>query len=580
MAEGMDTTLTAVHFRGVSLEVKTVAVTFTLLLLAVAVLYPVVLLLINSFVVSKPHESTQYGLAAWHFALTDLGMLKSLWNTVLVSVARQGIALPVAIFFAWLIARTNIPGGRWLEFLFWIAFFFPGIPAAQAWILLLDPGFGIVNQLLAMLPFVEKGPFNIYSFWGIVWLHLVTSTVTIKVMLLTPAFRNLDASMEEASMVAGSSSLGTLLRVTVPVLTPTIVTVFVLAFVRSFQSVEIELVLGLPINFFVFGSKIFDLTRLEPPMYGAATAMSVYIAVAMVPLIMMHRRLTTGRDFTVVTSRYKPQVLDLGRWKWAAFSLVLGFGLLITVVPFVFLVMGTFMKLYGFFEVPGSPWTLQHWSDVLGNPLFQRAVKNTLYLAVGGATISVALFALIGYILVRVRFRFRRLADNLTWVPHALPGIILVLAWFWIILKTPFLRPLFGTLWALILVSSLSGVTLGVQIMKANVLQLGTELEEASYTAGAGWWLTFRRVVVPLMAPTMVVLWLLHFVSAAASAIMPALLASPASKPLAMMQLEYILAGRSEPSSVVGVLVVLLTVGVAVAARAFGLRVGLSRAAV
>jgi iron(III) transport system permease protein len=307
--------------------------------------------------------------------------------------------------------------------------------------------------------------------------------------------------------------------------------------------------------------------------------MSVYIALMMVPLIFFHRRLTSRRDFTVVTSRFKPQVLDLGSWKWAAFSLVSGFGLLITVVPFVFLVMGTFMKLYGFFEVPGSPWTLEHWTEVLGNPLFRGAVKNTLYLSAGGATISVIFFALLGYVLVRIRFRFRALADMLTWVPHALPGIILVLAWFWIILKTPFLRPLFGTLWALILVSSLSGVTLGVQIIKTNVLQLGTELEEASYTAGASWWVTFKRVVVPLLFPTLVVLWILHFVSAAASAIMPALLASPASRPLALLQLEYILAGRSEPSSVVGVLVVVFTVGLAVLARALGLRVGLSRVA-
>ena len=131
-----------------------------------------------------------------------------------------------------------------------------------------------------------------------------------------------------------------------------------------------------------------------------------------------------------------------------AFSLVLGFGLLITVVPFVFLLMGTFMKLYGFFDVPGGPWTLEHWAEILTAPGFRRAVKNTLYLAVGGSTVSVIFFALVGYILVRVHFRFRKLVDTLTWVPHALPGIILFLAWFWIILQTPFLRPLFGLAWA------------------------------------------------------------------------------------------------------------------------------------
>lgn len=309
----MEATATAVRVSRVSFELKTLVVAFTLLLLAFVVLYPIVLLLFYSFIVTKPYEATQFGLSAWRFAISDPGMLKSMWNTVVVAVLRQGIAFPIALLFACLIARTNMPGGRKLEFLFWIAFFFPSISAVQAWIMLLDPGYGIVNQALAKLPFIEKGPFNIYSLGGIVWVHLVTNTVAIKIMLLTPAFRNMDATMEEASMVAGASSLGTLFRVTIPVLTPAIITIFVLAFVRAFQSVEIELVLGLPINFFVFGSKIFDLTRIEPPMYGAATAMSVYVALAMVPLIFLHRRLTSRRDFAVVTSRFKPQALDLGR---------------------------------------------------------------------------------------------------------------------------------------------------------------------------------------------------------------------------------------------------------------------------
>ena len=64
--------------------------------------------------------------------------------------------------------------------------------------LLLDPDYGLVNTLLAKLPFVGKGPFNIYSFWGIVWVHVITGSLTVKVILLTPAFRNMNASFEEA----------------------------------------------------------------------------------------------------------------------------------------------------------------------------------------------------------------------------------------------------------------------------------------------------------------------------------------------------------------------------------------------
>ena len=89
---------------------------------------------------------------------------------------------------AWLLARTDLPGRSWIEFAFWAAFFLPSFTVTLSWILLLDPEYGLVNTALAALPFVGKGPFNIYSFWGIVWVHLVTGSLTVKVILLTPAF--------------------------------------------------------------------------------------------------------------------------------------------------------------------------------------------------------------------------------------------------------------------------------------------------------------------------------------------------------------------------------------------------------
>lgn len=431
---------------------------------------------------------------------------------------------------------------------------------------------------MTWLPVIDEAPFDIFSYWGIVATHFFTHGVAIKVMLLTPAFRNLDATLEEASTVTGASSLRTLARVTVPVLTPTIVTILVLSLVHAFRSVEVELILGMPVNFFLFGSKVFDLATSDPPMHGAATALGTIIMLFMFPMIIWHRRLTTRRRFTTVTSRFKPQVLSLRGWKWAAFALVAGFGIYITVVPASFLLMGTFMKLYGFFDVPSGAWTLDHWRTAIGTGGLMVAVRNTLYMAMGGATLSVLFFSLVAYTLVRIRFRFRVVADTLTWIPQTLPGIVLVLAWFWIILQTPFLNPLYGTIWALILVSGISGMTLSVQILKANIMQLGTELEESSEVCGANWGRTFWKIVVPLMAPTLVVVWVLNFVFTASGAIMPALLASVDSKPLALLQLEYILGEVPGPSSVVGVVLLLIVLAVAVIARVLGFRVGLSRA--
>jgi iron(III) transport system permease protein len=252
--------------------------------------------------------------------------------------------------------------------------------------------------------------------------------------------------------------------------------------------------------------------------------------------------------------------------------------MLMTLVPIIFLLMGTFMKYYSFFEgVRDGPWTLGHWTTILNDSVFLRSVRNTLVMAFGAATMSVVFFTLLAYMIVRSRMRLRGFADVLTWIPQALPGVIMALAWVWILLQTPFLRPIYGTIFALILVSGLSGITLGVQIVKANLLQLGSELEEASYITGANWVTTLVRVVLPLLAPSMAVVWVINFVNAAGSAILPAFLATPQSRPLALLQLEHVMSGQNEEASIVGVLVVLMTVGVAIAARTLGFRVGLGR---
>jgi iron(III) transport system permease protein len=571
------TTTARTKGRRITVSPRYLLIGITVAILGFSVIYPVILLLINSFIITQPWEPAEYGLEAWRFAIFDDSMGTAIWNSIRLALVHQAISLPIAIVISWLIARTNMPWGNHLEFFFWMAFFIPLIPSVQAWTLLLEPNYGLVNSLFDKIPLLGWIHFNLFSFWGMVWMHLVTSTIAIKVMLFTPAFRNLDASLEEASIVSGGSPIGTLRRVTVPVLTPTLITIMVLALIRAFQSVEIELVLGFPSGFFVFGSKIYDLTRYSPPDYGAATAMGIYVMAAMVPLIVFHRHMTSKRHYTTLTGAFKPQVQNLGRWKWPAFGGVLGMGLLMTIVPMVMLTLGTFMKLYGHFDVPSGWATLDNWRFILGDDSFRNGVKNTLILAFGGATLSVGVFSMMAYVLSRWRFPGRGVVDFLTWIPTALPGIVLALAWFWIVLRNPMFRPISGSIWILILVSGLGGITLGVQLMKASLTQLGTELEEASEVTGASWLTTMRLIVIPLLVPTMMVLWIFNFVSAAGQAIMPALLASPSSKPLALIQLEWVLAGESEVASVVGLFIVFMSVGVAILARAFGFRVGLGR---
>jgi len=184
------------------------------------VLYPLTLIVINSFNTATIAEPEVWGLGAWRQAFAEPGIWRSLWNSVKIGIVLQVVALPTGIFVAWLLARTNILFPNFFEFGFWISFFLPGLATTFGWMLMLDPSTGLINSWLRQMPFLSGLNFDIYSFWGIIWVHVVSHGLSTKVMLMTPAFRRMDASMEEASRMSGASALTTLVRITVPAMTP------------------------------------------------------------------------------------------------------------------------------------------------------------------------------------------------------------------------------------------------------------------------------------------------------------------------------------------------------------------------
>jgi iron(III) transport system permease protein len=243
-----------------------------------------------------------------------------------------------------------------------------------------------------------------------------------------------------------------------------------------------------------------------------------------------------------------------------------------TLLPTALVVMGTFMTLFGFFGIP-EVWTLKNWQTALSSPSLLSAISNTLIIAGGGAVMAMTVFTLIAYITVRTRYAARSVLDFLVWLPSTVPGIILSLGFLWLFLGTPFLRPLYGTTFVLILVTALGSITLGTQITKASLLQLGAEMEEASRAAGASWWYTFRHVVLPLIAPTVGVVGVIAFASGARATGPVALLSTDSNRPLSMLQLSLLATNEYGAASVVGVILLVLTVGVALVARFAGLRV-------
>jgi len=350
--------------------------------------------------------------------------------------------------------------------------------------------------------------------------------------------------------------------------------VFLASLIRSFEAFEIELVLGTPFQFSVYSTKIYGLINQSPVNYGAATALSMFILVLALPLVLLQFWVSRRRSYTTVTAHSKLQRTSLHRWRWPVTGVVFAVALMGTVIPVGFMLMGSFMGLFGYFDAQ-EVWTLRHWATVLHEPKFLRSVGNTLVLGIGTAAAAVLLYSVMAYVTVRTRFAARWAFDILTWVPFTIPGIILGLAYLLFVLQTPVLKGLYGSTGLLIGVCTLSVMTVAMQVLKTNMLQLSYDLEEASRTLGGSWWYTFRRIVVPLVMPAVVTIAVMTFATAARQVAVIVPLTTGPTEPLAILQLGYLQGENRSAASVVGTVIVLLTTAAALITRAIGARSGM-----
>ena len=538
-------------------------------------IWPVILLLINSFNTAADWfvEPRSWGLRHWQNAFQRPGLLRSLGNSLLIWSVTVATSFPIGVAIAWILARTKIPFSHTLEFMFWISYMVPALPTTIAWITLLDPDIGWINVGLTKLGLFEQGPLNIFSVPGIVFANLMGHGISIKVMLLTPAFRNMDASLEEAARVGGASNLRTLFKVTLPLMISPMILVFALQLLRVFQSFETEYLLGVPFGFYVYSTKIFALIRDPIPNYGEATVLASMTLLMIALIIPLQHWILERRRYTTITGSFRPGLIDLGRWNHVAFGLISLLLVLLTVGPLVVLVFGSFMTRIGYFVLG---FTFDHWKFVLSDPVFIKALRTTLLLGTTAGVVSPLLFSVIAYILVRTRLPGRGILDLMVWCSGAIPGILAGLGLLWLFLGTPVLNVLFGTIWALIIVVILQGKTTGVNVMKGVFVQVGADMEEAARVSGAGWIRTYFQIWLPLLMPSLMLLAVMNFVSAAGATGSIILLASRDTMTLSLMALELssIAVSNREAASIISIFIIALTVTGALIVRYFGLRLG------
>ena len=411
------------------------------------------------------------------------------------------------VALAWLNARTNFPLRRFFAVTNAIPIFMSPFVGAIAWSALTAPRAGYLNMIARDYLGAPTDLFNVYGIAGIVWVQAIFFTPFVYLMSIG-TLRHMDPALEESSRACGSSMFATTWRITLMLSLPSILSGAILTFVSSAGEFGVPLALGSPFGVETLSTQIFEVLQHSQPDYNLASAIGSLLLIITVALVTIHRKVISAKQFITVTGKgFRPNVIDLNRWRYAAFAANFGYLFLSVALPLGILAVISFHHVWlGHIKVSQLTWG-NYWSVLFDEPDAQRGIVNSFILSVVGASLAVMLSLLLSQAIYRSRLPGRQSIDLITSLPVGIPGIVLSMGLLVLFIQTP----LYGTLTLLLIAYIVRFIPVGQRGVAGVLLSTSPELEESSRACGQAWLATMRRITLPLLKPGLAATWVLLF---------------------------------------------------------------------
>jgi iron(III) transport system permease protein len=478
---------------------------FLVAVLAVLVIYPITMLTVGSLSDVNP-AAEGYDLSKLTFlhyvdiATSDV-VRDAAFNSLFTALSGAAIAIVVGLFFAWVVTRTNTPFKGVIAMAGMMPLFIPPLVAGFAWSLLGSPETGLLNVLFDAIGLPLR--VNLYSLEGIVFVFGVYYAPYV-FMFTSATLRSMDPALEEASEISGVGPIGTMLRVTLPLMMPAILSGGLLAFVIILGIYGIPAILATPAKEPFLTTYIFALTADSPPLYNKAAAVSMILIGVTALGVYLQQRVLAGRCYVTVAGKsFRPKVLNLGSWRFATLAFGLAYLLIVVVLPYAALLVVALRKfmfipdLASLFDI--KQYTLVHFINLFANPLTGRSIWNSMVVGGMAAAAGGCLAFAVGYTVQRTTLPGRSFLDYVATVPVAIPGLVIGVAYLWAWVGLP--GGLYGTTTILALAFVARFLPDTVKALSSSLLQIHKELEEASVICGRGVLSTIRSIVFPLAWP-------------------------------------------------------------------------------
>ena len=436
------------------------------------------------------------------------------WNSLLLAVLVGAGTTILGLAFALVAARGRVRFSRSFRALTVLPVITPPFVVGLAIILLFGAS-GVVTKFFDATLGISGGRW-IYGLPGL-WLAQMLAFTPIAFLVLIGVVEGVSRSMEEAAETLRASRWQTFRTVSLPLMRPGLANAFLLGFIESMADFGNPIVLGG--NYEVLSTEIFFAVVGAQHNQSLAAALAIVLLSFTLGAFALQRFWLGRAGYVTIAGKGEsgarapaPRIL-----RWPANAMCAAW-VALTVVIYGMIVFGGFVHTWGLnheftlrhyvgaFDVDFGAHGLQ-WSGAAWNSFW-----TTVTIAGVSAPLTAALGLLTAYMLSRRQSAGTGAFEFGVLLSFAVPGTVIGVSYILAFNEPPV--ELTGTGVILVLCFIFRNMPVGVRAGVAAMAQIDKNLDEASFTLGAGGWRTLREIILPLLRPAILAALVYSFVRA------------------------------------------------------------------
>ncbi|WP_236626261.1 ABC transporter permease [Actibacterium mucosum] len=503
------------------------------------------------------------GPVAFLSALNSRSVPRAVWNSFESSALSAFVALVGGSAAALILGLADVRMKGLFTFLLLIPMMVPPHVTAIAWVQALGPSSALL-QTLGIAP--EIGSTHpLYSREGVIFLLGIQHAPLVFLVVLA-ALRSLPREMSDAARVAGAKPVRLLFRIILPLLAPTLIAGYALAFVSALGNFGIPALLGIPARYTTLPVLIWQrLASFGPTVLTDMAVIASLVAVIAVAAVVFQMWFASRQRNALIGPPQPPLDIRLGRIRplvETGLALVI---LATLVLPITALFATALVPTYGV-PLTFDTVTFANFAEILfRQSVTARAfINSTIVAIVAAVTIAILAIFVARYAAAQNRAvrRVGTLMTALAEMTYAIPGLVISVAFI-----LAFIRPLplidvsiYNTLTIILLAYLCAFFSIALKPITAATLQLDRSLDEAARVAGAGFYRRMARITIPLIAPAAASGAILVFLTAYNEVTVSALLWSSGNETIGTTIFNYEDGGYTTLASAMAAVTIIATI--------------------